>query len=133
MTIQAASATIITRQLAETRKFYEKLFQATSSFDCGWYVVLRLSKTDNAPELCLMEPQDNTPAFSGGLFVNLKFDQVDQIHKQIVQTGITPVIPLEDHPWGDRGFGIIDPSGVTVYCYQSIDPTAEYQKYFVTQ
>ena len=131
MTIKAASITLITPSLKETRKFYEELFQASAIFDCGWYVVLRLSNEDNGPELCLMQPQNDATTFSGGITINLKFDNVDHIHTSITQAGLVPVIPLEDHPWGDRGFGITDPAGATVYCYHPIEPSTEFERYFI--
>ena len=43
----------------------------------------------------------------------------------------TIVIPLEDHPWGDRGFGIKDPNGITVYIYTVIEPTEDFKKYYL--
>jgi len=38
-------------------------------------------------------------------------------------------MPLEDHPWGDRGFPILDPNGVTLYIYSPRDPADEFKHY----
>lgn len=131
MVIQSASLTIITRKLSETRKFYEAHFDAHSVFDCGWYVVLRLESSGSGPEICLMEPQGGMEPFAGGAFLNLLVDDADKAHAGLTKAGLSTTIPLEDHPWGDRGFGLLDPSGVVVYCYHPIAPTPEFQKYII--
>jgi catechol 2,3-dioxygenase-like lactoylglutathione lyase family enzyme len=130
MSIQSANLTLITEKLPATRKFYEQHFDARPLFDCGWYVVLRLGHK-GAPELCLMEPQPGMQPFAGGVFINLEVDNVDHLHSQLTEAGLKTAVPLEDHPWGDRGFGLPDPSGAMVYCYQSIEPAAEFKQYFV--
>lgn len=38
-------------------------------------------------------------------------------------------MPLENHPWGDRGFGMLDPHGIILYFYKSIEPAEEFKKY----
>jgi hypothetical protein len=41
-----------------------------------------------------------------------------------VQTsGLVALMPLEDHPWGDRGFGIQDPNGIVLYLYSEREPS----------
>jgi catechol 2,3-dioxygenase-like lactoylglutathione lyase family enzyme len=123
----AASTTFVTEHLAETRSFYELHFGARASFDAGWYVVLRLGGDPNGPELCLMQPQDGAVPYSGGAMLNLTFENVDEVYEALISAGITPVIPLEDHPWGDRGFGVEDPAGTVVYCLTPIEPTEEFR------
>lgn len=131
MTIESASLTIVTLNLPETRKFYETHFAARPVFDCGWYVVLRFDSPGANPELCLMEPQNDMEPFSGGAFLNLCVCNADRVHGRLSQAGLSVMIPLEDHPWGDRGFGVLDPSGMIVYCYHPIDAAPEFQKYII--
>jgi len=128
MNIQSATLTIVTQKLPETREFYEEHFNARPVFDCGWYVVLHLASVDSKIEICLMEPQDGMEPFSGGAFLNLLVQDVDEVHADLAEAGLSTMIPLEDHPWGDRGFGLLDPSGVVVYCYHPIDPAPEFAK-----
>lgn len=132
MSIQSASITIVTSNLVETRTFYEKHFNARAIFDCGWYVVLRFNETPQNPELCLMEPKEGMQTFKGGAFLNLKVTHADTVFTRLAHSGLSSVIPLEDHPWGDRGFGILDPSGVMVYCYHPIEPTPEFAQYILS-
>lgn len=130
MTINAVSTTIITPQLDASRRFYQQHFAARPLFDCGWYVVLRLG---TGHELCLMAPQDGMTPYSGGIFLNLRVENADALHQQLTDAGVTVAIPLDDHPWGDRGFGVADPAGVMVYCHHPIPPSAEFAPYFLPQ
>lgn len=133
MSIHTASMTVVTENLPETRSFYENHFNARAVFDCGWYVVLRLSPDEAGPELCLKELQNGEKPYNGGVVLNIEVDDVNTIHRQITGKGLLPVMPLEDHPWGDRGFGVLDPSGVMVYCYHPIEPAPEFEPYFVKE
>lgn len=123
----SASVTIVTAALGPTRNFYERHFGATTIFDCGWYVQLGLG---GGVELCLMEPQNGAQPYTAGLCINLRFDDADAVHRRIVAQGLQPVMPLEDHPWGDRGFGVTDPAGALVYCYHPIPPAPNFAQYF---
>ena len=131
MKIRSASMTIVTSKLPETRQFYEAHFGAHPVFDCGWYIVLRLGSSDSGPEICLMEPKNGIEPFSGGTVLNFLVDDADNAHSRLTEAGLSMVKPLEDHPWGDRGFGVVDPSGVVVYCYHPITPTPDFQKYII--
>ena len=130
MKIESASITVVTAQLAEARRFYQQHFAARPLFDCGWYVVLRLS---NGQELCLMEPQEGMVPFNGGIFLNIRVEDADALHKSLTAAGLAVAIPLDDHPWGDRGFGVVDPAGVMVYCHHTIAPAAEFEPFFLPQ
>lgn len=129
MSIKQASISLITPHVEACRQFYEKHFAARPTFDCGWYQVLRLDGGE--AEICLMLPQEGMIPFAGGITLNLKVENVDTLHAAMVSTGEEPVIALEDHPWGDRGFGVVDPAGVTIYCYQPIEPAEEFRQYFI--
>lgn len=124
------SITLVTSKIAEVRAFYEQFFSAKTRFDCGYYVVLVISSTQNI-EICLMNPQNGSKEFSGGIFLNIKFENIDAFFEQIDKTGLTICMPLEDHPWGDRGFAVLDPAGAIVYCYNDIPPSEEYKQYHV--
>jgi uncharacterized glyoxalase superfamily protein PhnB len=38
-------------------------------------------------------------------------------------------MPLEDHPWGDRGFAILDPNGVVLYIFSPREAAEEFKQY----
>ncbi|GLQ53919.1 VOC family protein [Devosia nitrariae] len=120
MIVTASSITFITPQVATARAFYERYFDTWSPFDCGWYVLVRLGKEPDAPEIGFMEPRDGAEPFRAGGMLNLTVDDVDHMHARMSSAGETIVIPLADNPWGHRGFGVIDPAGVVVYCHKAI-------------
>jgi hypothetical protein len=65
-----------------------------------------------------MKPQEGMPPFNGaGVMFNFKVDDVDAEHLRLTKVGLQTAMPLEDHPWDDRGFSIIDPIGNSVYIY----------------
>lgn len=123
------SPTLVTADIAAVRAFYEHHFDAAPVFDCGWYVVLRLPL---GAELCLKAPQgDETPLAAAGLTLNLKVADVDEWHRRLAaDAGLAVGMPLEDHPWGDRGFSVTDPAGVTLYLYTPIAPSADFLPFF---
>ena len=44
------------------------------------------------------------------------------VHERIVKAGLDVMMPLENHPWGDRGFAVTDPNGIALYIYSERDP-----------
>jgi hypothetical protein len=92
------SVTFVTDKVTEARKFCEKYFGAKASFDCGWYVVLKLGGDANGQEVGFMEPQNGASPYAGGAMLNLTFPDVDAAHAEISGRDIVPAMPLEDHP-----------------------------------
>ncbi|WP_281281227.1 VOC family protein [Pontiella desulfatans] len=61
---------------------------------------------------------------------NFSVDDVDAEYQRLTEAGLTPVMPLEDHPWGDRGFSVVDPNGVSLYIFSERDPSEEFKQYY---
>jgi uncharacterized glyoxalase superfamily protein PhnB len=61
---------------------------------------------------------------------NFEIENVDEEYARLSKFGVTVVMPLEDHPWGDRGFGILDPHGIVLYFYKSTKPAEEFKQYY---
>ncbi len=77
-----------------------------------------------------MKPQEKMPTFGGaGVMLNFKVDDVDAEHTRLTEAGLQTAMPLEDHPWGDRGFSVIDPIGNSVYIYSDREPADEFRQY----
>ncbi len=71
------------------------------------------------------------PVFGGaGVMLNFKVDDVDSEYARLSQSGLTVAMPLEDHPWGDRGFSVTDPIGNSVYIYSDREPSDEFKQYY---
>ena len=90
-----------------------------------------LKINQDGPEICFIQPQENTPVFDGkGVMLNFNVDDVDAEYSRLTKAGLQIAMPLEDHPWGDRGFSVIDPIGNSVYVYSEREPSAEFKQYF---
>lgn len=122
------SPTITVEKPEESRDFYIKYFDAQVKFDSGWYINVAIGNC----ELCFMQPQSSDqPFFDGkGVMYNIEVENVDEEYSRLASLGVTAVIALEDHPWGDRGFGVMDPNGVILYFYKTIEPTYEFKQYY---
>ncbi|MDG1819490.1 MAG: VOC family protein [Porticoccaceae bacterium] len=122
------STCFCTTKVDACRDFYKENFSASPIFDCGWYVTLKINQ--DGPEISFIQPQGNMPVFEGGgVMLNFKVDDVDTEHSRLVSKGLQAVMPLEDHPWGDRGFSVMDPIGNAVYIYSDREPSDEFKQY----
>lgn len=124
------SPCIITSKVDESRDFYLKHFAAKLSFDCGWYINLEFG---NGSSLQFMAPQAEQVACNPtGLTYNFCVNDVDAEHQQLVSSGLVAIMPLEDHPWGDRGFAVQDPNGIVLYIYSEREPSPEFKPFYKT-
>lgn len=130
MKVNNLSACIVTEKVDESRTFYTKNFDAKITFDCGWY--LNMEFGNDKATLQFMTPQKPEQAvFNGnGLTYNFEVDDVDAEYERLTQLGNVAVMPLGDHPWGDRGFAILDPNGIMLYIYSNKEPSEEFKQYF---
>ena len=130
MKITDLSPCFCTHEVAACRDFYTRYFLAVAIFDCGWYVNLRIGV--DGPTLQFMQPQEGMPVFAGtGVMLNFKVDDVDAEHARLVEAGLKVAMPLEDHPWGDRGFSVTDPIGNAVYLFSDREPADEFKQYYL--
>lgn len=131
MIATSLSPCIIVQDAAAARDFYVTHFGATVNFDCGWYVDLHFGASSSS--LQFMEPQSpaHAPFGGGGLTYNFAVDDVDAEHERLKDAGLTEVMPLEDHPWGDRGFAVLDPHGVVLYIYTETEPSEEFKAFYI--
>ena len=123
------STCFCTNDIEACSEFYKQYFAAKVIFDCGWYVNLRIG--EDGPSIQFMQPQNDMPVFSGkGITLNFRVDDVDAEHTRLTEAGLGNAMPLEDHPWGDRGFSVIDPIGNSVYIYSDREPSDEFRQYY---
>ena len=124
------STCFCTDKISECRDFYIKYFSSRIEFDCGWYISICIG--GDGPAIQFMEPQEaRSPRYSSnGVTLNFKVDDVDSEHQKLMLAGLKEVMPLEDNPWGDRGFAIQDPNGITLYIYSDTEPSEEFKQYY---
>lgn len=130
MKIQSLSAAFTTNKVAESRDFYVKYFDAKVTFDCGWYVNLAFGNESTTLQFMSPQQPEHQLSSGAGLLFNFSVDDVDEEYHKLTQAGLAVVVPLEDHPWGDRGFAIQDPNGISLYIYSEREPTEEFKNYF---
>ncbi len=123
------STCFCTTEVDACRDFYKKHFAARAVFDCGWYVTLKIGQ--DGPEISFIQPQEGMALFSGaGVMLNFQVDDVDSEHSRLTGEGLPEVMPLDDHPWGDRGFSVTDPIGIAIYIYSERAPADEFKRYY---
>jgi len=130
MRTKTLSPAFTTNKVEESRDFYIKYLGAKVTFDCGWYVNLKFE--NNSSTLQFMSPQqpEHELSNSSGLMYNFLVENVDLEYKALTDLGLPIIVPLEDHPWGDRGFAIHDPNGITIYIYSEREPSEEFRQYY---
>jgi uncharacterized glyoxalase superfamily protein PhnB len=127
MLVHSISACITTARVAESRDFYVRHFGAKVTFDCGWYINLEFGQSAS---LQFMAPQPSQPACDpAGLMYNFRVADADAEYRSLTAAGLAIVMPLEDHPWGDRGFAVQDPNGVVLYIYSEQEPDPGFEQY----
>lgn len=130
MQTKSVSSAFTTNKVEETRDFYIKHLDAEVSFDCGWYVNLVFGYNNSSLQFMSPQRPEHQLSSSAGLIYNFNVDDVDGEYERLVNEGLEIIVPLEDHSWGDRGFGIADPNGITIYIYSDREPTEEFSKYY---
>ena len=129
MILNALSPCIITAKVEASRDFYVQYFGAKVTFDCGWYVNLEFG--NKSASLQFMAPQPDQPLCNpSGLTYNFCVSDIDAEYQSLTLAGLVAIMPLEDHPWGDRGFAVQDPNGIILYIYSEREPSAEFKQYY---
>lgn len=129
METQELSTCFCTNHVEECKSFYIRHFGARVVFDCGWYVNLRIGQ--GGASIQFMQPQGEMPVFQGtGVILNFLVGDVDAEYSRLTGEGLVVGMPLEDHPWGDRGFSVSDPLGNSVYVYSEREPDKEFLQYY---
>ena len=130
MKINTATPMVTTEALTEVKEFYRGHFGFQVTFENDQLVALR-ANGQGGPEAMFMRPGQEAPAFEGkGLSWCLQVDDVDAEHDRAKAAGLAVVRPLQDNPWGDRSFVILDPASIALWIYKPIPPTAEFKQYF---
>lgn len=128
MNVNQLSTCFCTNEVSKCKDFYQQYFDAKITFDCGWYLCMDIGT--KGANIQFMEPQGDMAVFSGaGVTLNLVVDDVDSEHQRLMNAGLSEDMPLEDHPWGDRGFSVIDPIGNSIYIYSEREPTEEFKQF----
>ena len=115
MIANTISTAFTTNKVEESRDFYVRHFGAKVTFDCGWYVNLQFGNETATLQFISPQQPEHQLSRGAGLIYNFSVEDVDKEYEKLIDAGFVPVIPLEDHAWGDRGFSIQDPNGISLY------------------
>ncbi len=131
MKIEGLSTAFTTNEIAETKEFYLKYFQAKLTFDCGWYVNLKFGSDDSTLQFMAPQQPEHQLASGAGLTYNIAVGDVDQTCQDLTGAGLELLLPLEDHPWGDCGFAVSDPNGIMLYIYSEREPDESFKQFYL--
>jgi len=128
MKITKMGPLVITNEdLSNIQKFYQDNFNFKLAFKHDAYLGLKAENNDKL-ELGFMSPMDEQPAYGGGgVSLCLEVDNPDAQHTRLVGNGVNVVRELQDNPWGDRSFVVVDPAGVSLYIYKRIPCSKEFE------
>lgn len=131
MEARTASPAFVVADPTACRDFFVRHFGAHVGFDAGCYISLDFGTPGSG--FHFMAPQDGTPppAAYAGVWLNLEVEDVDATHRRLAGEDLAPRMPLDDHPWGDRGFAVAGPLGLTVYVFSPREPSPEFRKCYL--
>ena len=130
MKANSLSSAFTTNKVEESRDFYVKYFDAKVTFVCGWYVNLEFGNKTSTLQFMSPQQPEHQLSSGAGLMYNFSVENVDQEYEKLTNAGLAVIVPLENHPWGDRGFAIQDPNGISLYIYSEREPSDEFKQYF---
>lgn len=129
MHVQSAYPIVVTDKLIECRDFYVRLFGFRVIFEATWFVYMT-SDGDHPYGIAFMTPDHPSrppgpEAFNGkGMFLTLQVADAAAEFERLKKAGVEIAYPVEDEPWGQRRFGLLDPAGMWVDVVQQIEPAS---------
>ena len=131
MRLQSAYPVVVTDKMAECRDFYVGHFGFEVAFEASWFVYL--SAGDGQPyAIAFMTPDHPSrppgpEKFDGkGLFLTLQVDDAAKEFERLRKAGVAVAYPIADEPWGQRRFGVVDPSGLWLDVVEQTQPAPGY-------
>lgn len=131
MQLQDSYPIIVTNKLTECREFYTRWLGFEIAFEASWFVYLA-SAGDRPYGIAFMaaDHPSQPPGpeiFNGkGMFLTLQVSDAAREFKRLLEAEVRIAYPLRDEPWGQRRFGLLDPSGMWLDIVQQIDPEPGY-------
>ena len=129
MQLESTYPVIVTDEISACRDFYVRHFGFEVIFESTWFIYLA-SKANPVLGVAFMSPDhpSSPPGpekFNGqGMFFTLQVSDAAAEFQKVRQSGARIAYELRDEPWGQRRFGLVDPSGTWVDVVQQIEPAA---------
>jgi catechol 2,3-dioxygenase-like lactoylglutathione lyase family enzyme len=125
--LEDAYPIVVTDRLAECREIYTRQLGFQVGFEASWFVYLH-STGDQPRALAFMSADHPSQppgpeTFSGkGMFLTLQVADAAAEFARLVDARVPIAYALRDEPWGQRRFGLVDPSGMWLDLVQQIEP-----------
>ena len=111
MSIRRVAPNIKSKLLDESRAFYTDLLGFKVGMDMGFIVTLVSPSNPTAQISLLRDEEGSTTQYAR---LTIEVENVDEIHKRVIEHGLKIVYPLTDEPWGVRRFSVADPNGTVL-------------------
>ncbi|MBP2650792.1 MAG: Glyoxalase-like domain containing protein [Firmicutes bacterium] len=131
MNFKRVDLTISTEKMQQSKEFYCQYFGFKLAYESDWYIEL-VSREQPDVGISFTLPQREVGEFFNGtgIIVSFEVNDVDAEYSRLKAAGLEIFQELQDKPWGERSFVVNDPTGIHVYIYKSIAPTAEYKEVY---
>jgi uncharacterized glyoxalase superfamily protein PhnB len=129
MQVESAYPVIVTDGIGACRDFYVSHFGFEVVFESSWFVYLAAAGNPALGIAFMSSDHPSQPPgpekFNGqGMFFTLQVADAAAEFEKVRASGARIAYQLRDEPWGQRRFGLIDPSGTWVDVVQQIEPAA---------
>ena len=129
MQVESAYPVIVTDGIGSCRDFYVRHFGFEVVFESSWFIYLAAAGNPALGIAFMSSDHPSQPPgpekFNGqGMFFTLQVADASAEFEKVRESGARIAYPLRDEPWGQRRFGLIDPSGTWVDVVQQIEPAA---------
>jgi catechol 2,3-dioxygenase-like lactoylglutathione lyase family enzyme len=106
------------RKWGEMIRFYRDQLQLPVHFSNNWFMEFLLTPT---ARLSIANDRHSTvkSAAGNGLTLTLEVDEIEKIHRQMLELGIGPT-DIRKHPWDAHVFYLFDPDGNRIEIWQNI-------------
>jgi catechol 2,3-dioxygenase-like lactoylglutathione lyase family enzyme len=122
MSVEAFVFVVTTARFDESLRFYRDLLGLELVEEWAEYghgAVLSGGGQARVELIELDVPNEALPGHAP--FLGLQVDDVEDRHGRLLAAGANVVSPLADRAWGGRGFGVLDPNGVSINVYSAYD------------
>ncbi len=137
MQLESFYPIIITPRLAACRDFYLSLFGFTVVLEASWVVLLQAAEGSRAT-IAFMDPSHPSAppgpeAFNGkGMCLEFQVADARAERQRFQAAGAAVTLELRDEPFGQRRFGLFDPSGTWIDVVEQIEPAQGFWDRYMT-
>jgi catechol 2,3-dioxygenase-like lactoylglutathione lyase family enzyme len=127
MQLQSFYPIIVTPHIAACRDFYQQWFGLEIVFESNWFILLESASGAGATLAFMTPDHPSAPpgpeAFSGkGMCLEFQVADAATEYQRFVGGNASIGLELRDEPFGQRRFGLFDPTGTWIDVVEQIEP-----------